>query len=264
MVLFWRTSLMVLALVAFAPAQNPTPDAPSPVARNLPATSDVRTGNGLEQDAPPRQQATPQLPDAPSTAVRLTTHQKFETFVKRTYSPYTFASAATNATWAQMWGGYYEYGGGMQGWGKRFGASLANTEIRTFFSSFALPVIFRQDPRYHPSNKQGVFPRAWYAGTRVLVTRSDDNREMFNYSQVLGVLFTSSVQNSYYPNRDRGLSETMTRFVGGMGSDATANVLREFSPDLKRFARKIIPKKAQNLEKRIPEPVRQGVGIALQ
>lgn len=263
MVLFWRTSLMVLALVAFAPAQNPIPDTPSAAARDLPATSDVRTGEGREQDCPPRQQAKPQLPDAPSMAVRLTPHQKFETFVKRTYSPYTFASAATNATWAQMWGDYYGYGGGMQGWGKRFGASVANTEVRSFFSSFALPVVFRQDPRYHPSAKQGVIPRAWYAGTRVLVTFSDDNREMFNYSEVLGVLFTSSVQNSYYPDRDRGLSETMTRFVGGIGSDATANLLREFSPELKRFARKIIPKKAQKLEKRIPEPVRDGVGIAL-
>jgi hypothetical protein len=215
-------------------------------------------------DAPaPQPQTKPQLPDAPSEAVRLTPHQKFETFVKRTYSPYTFASAAFSATWAQMWGDYYGYGGGMQGWGKRFGASVANAEVRSFFSSFALPVVFRQDPRYHPSRKHGLFPRAWYAGTRVVVARSDNGNEMFNYSEVLGVLFTSSIQNSYYPRRDRGLDETMQRFVGGIGSDATSNLLREFSPEIKKIARKIVPKRAQKLEEKIPEPVKQGVGIAM-
>jgi hypothetical protein len=212
---------------------------------------------------PPKAQATPRLPDAPSEAVRLTTHQKFETFVKRTYSPYTFASAGFSATWAQMWGDYYDYGGGMEGWGKRYGASLANTEIRSFFSSFALPVVFRQDPRYHPSKKKGLWPRTWYAGTRVFVTRSDNNRPMFNYSEVLGVLFTSSVQNSYYPRRDRGFPETLQRFIGGVGSDASSNLLREFNPEINKLARKIIPKKAQKWEEKLPESVKQGVGRAM-
>jgi hypothetical protein len=201
--------------------------------------------------------AEPRLPDAPSESARLTPHQKFETFVKRTYSPYTFASAAFNATWAQMWGDWDDYGGGMQGWGKRFGASLANTQVRSFFSSFALPVVFHQDPRYHPSRKHGFFPRVWYAGTRTIVTRSDAETPMFNYSEVFGVLFTSSIQNAYYPSRDRGLNETAERFIGGIGSDATSNMFREFSPELKRIARKVIPKRARKLEQRLPSSMRK-------
>jgi hypothetical protein len=166
------------------------------------------------------------------------------------------ASAAFNATWAQAVGDWYGYGGGMPGWGKRFGASLANTETRMMFSSFLLPVIFRQDPRYHPSKKQGLVPRAWYAGTRLVVTRSDDGNPMFNYSEVLGVLFTSSVQNAYYPERERGFGETMQRFMGGFTADATSNLLREFSPELKRAARKILPKRARKLQEKIPDPVK--------
>ncbi len=211
----------------------------------------------------PKQQPEPVLPNAPPYPAPLTSHQKFGAFVKRTYSPYTFASAAFGATWAQMWGDWYSYGGGMQGWGKRFGATMANTEGRMVFNSFLLPVIFKQDPRYFPSYKKGFVPRAWFAGTRVLVARGDDGSRMFNYSEVLGVLFMSSLQNSYYPTRDRGFAETVNRFVGGIGSDAGANVLREFSPELKHATRKIIPKRAQKLEKRIPGPVRQMGGPGL-
>lgn len=232
-------SLLLLAVsLATAQSQTAAPASPQPV-----------------------RQVDLKLPDAPSATDRLTPHQKFHIFVKRTYSPYTFASAAFNATWAQAWGDWYTYGGGMEGWSKRFGASLANTEARTFFSTFLLPVAFHQDPRYYPSHKQGFAPRAWYAGTRVLIGRSDDGNAMFNYSEVLGVLFTTSLQNSYYPRRDRGFNQTLNRFAGGISSDATAALLREFSPDIKRLARKIIPKRAQDMgdkmQQKIPDSVRK-------
>lgn len=264
--------LLLLSMCASAQTAATTPEPPpaNPYGQtaaeqdrqNVPSTNPIAVGNGPDTKTP-QSQATPQLPDAPPEAARLTTHQKFETFVKRTYSPYTFASAAFDATWAQMWSDYYGYGGGMEGWGKRFGASVANTEVRSFFSSFVLPVVFRQDPRVHPSHKQGLLPRTWYAGTRVFITRSDSGKPMFNYSEILGVLFTSSVQNSYYPARDRGLDETVQRFTGGISSDATSNLLREFSPEIHKLARKVVPKKAQRLEQKLPQPVKQGVGISM-
>jgi len=257
------TCICVLLLAAMALGQK---QAVAPVTQQPTTANTAAQGSGWpgtpkaqagQQGADPKQ-AVPQLPNAPSVT-RLTKHQKFETFVRRTYSPYTFASAAINATWAQAWGDWPTYGGGMQGWGKRFGASTADIETRSFFSSFALPVAFHQDPRYHPSHKDGVVPRAWYAATRILVTRSDDGSRMFNYSEVLGVLFTSSLQNAYYPRRDRGFGDTVQRFTGGLTSDATSNLLREFSPELKRFARRIVPKRAQKIEQKLPEPVRKTI-----
>jgi hypothetical protein len=55
-------------------------------------------------------------------------HCKFHLFVKQTYSPYTLASAGFEATWAQATAQWPQYGGGMAGFGKRFGATLAVTE----------------------------------------------------------------------------------------------------------------------------------------
>jgi hypothetical protein len=223
------------------------------------ATAQTQTAPPLPPATQAAQPADPKLPDAPSATDRLTPHQKFHKFVKRTYSPYTFASAAFGATWAQAWGDWYTYGGGMEGWGKRFGASLANTEGRLFFNSFLLPVVFHQDPRYFPSKKHGFGPRAWYAGTRVFVARSDDGDKMFNYSEVLGVLFMSSLQNSYYPREERGFPETFNRFAGGLGSDAATNVLKEFSPEIKRVVRKVIPKRAQKMEEKVEQKVEEKI-----
>ena len=191
------------------------------------------------------------LPDAPSAYEPLSAHQKFNLFLQRTYSPYTFASAAAEATWGQIWAQWPEYGGGMQGWGKRFGATLADTESRRFIQTFLLSTVLHQDPRYFYSQKKGFFPRGWYAATRVLVTREDDGYNAFNASEFLGALFTSSLQNAYYPRHERSLGDTMNRFGGALGSDATSNILREFWPDIRRIFRKHEPERVRKIEEKV-------------
>jgi hypothetical protein len=190
------------------------------------------------------------VPEAASRT--LTKHEKLQHWLHRTYSPYTFAGVTFDATWAQMWGDWPQYGGGMQGWGKRFGATLADTQTRTFFGQFFFPVLFHQDPRYFPSQKHGLIPRAWYAGTRVLITRRDGDGNTFNSSEFAAVLATAAVQNAYYPERDKGFNETMSRFIGGVGSDVTSNLLREFWPDIKKTFRRHEPEKVKQIEQKVP------------
>jgi hypothetical protein len=194
------------------------------------------------------------LLDAPSAYAPLSRHCKFELVLHQTYSPYTFASAAFDATWSQMWGQWPQYGGGMQGWGKRLGATLADVESRRFIQNFVLASMLHEDPRYFPSDKSGLVSRSWYAATRVLITRDDYGRDVFNQAEFLGVSFTSSLQNAYYPRPDRTLGGTMNRFVGTLSGDATTNILHEFTPDLKRLFHKRCPQSIQRFEARIPIP----------
>jgi hypothetical protein len=196
--------------------------------------------------------STVDLPEAPSAYVPLSGAQKFNLFLKSTYAPYTFFAAAIGATLAQAEGQWYGYGGGMPGWGKRFGATLADTESRRFIQGFVLSTTLHQDPRYFRSRKNKTIPRAWYAVTRVLVTKSDEGRDTFNTSEFLGALFTSSLQNAYYPERDRGFGNTMNRFLGALSSDASSNLLREFWPDMRRIFRKHAPEKIKEIERKLP------------
>jgi hypothetical protein len=184
----------------------------------------------------------------------LSAHCKFNLFLKQTYSPYTFASAGFQATWAQAMGQWPHYGGGMQGWGKRFGATLADTESRRFIQGFALSTILHQDPCYFPSYKRTLISRAWYAATRVVVTKNDNGNSAFNTSEFLGALFASSLQNSYYPRHDRTFADTMNRFGGALSSDAISDLLREFAPDMKRLFRKHAPKEIKRIEEKLPIP----------
>jgi hypothetical protein len=179
---------------------------------------------------------------------------KFHIFLATTHSPYTFVSAAFQATLDQAQDQWPHYGGGMQGWGKRFGATLADTESRRFIQTFALSTILHQDPRYFPSHRRTLISRSWYAVTRVVITRTDGGHNTFNTAEFLGTLFTSSLQNSYYPRHDRNFGETMSRFSGALSSDAIGNLVREFTPDMKRLFRKHAPKEILRIEEKLPIP----------
>ena len=179
---------------------------------------------------------------------------KFNLFLTQTHSPYTFMSAGFQATWAQAMGQWPHYGGGMEGWAKRFGATLADTESRRFIQTYALSTILHQDPRYFPSGKRAIIARVWYSTTRVVVTKSDNGNSTFNTSEFMGALLSSALQNTYYPRDDQTFADTMNRFGGALSSDAITDFLREFAPDMKRLFRKHAPNKILKIEEKLPIP----------
>jgi hypothetical protein len=223
-----------------------------PFDQEVTSSCSLRVPDIVPQPSGEGQGATPGR--APGAVPRLSARCKFKLFLTSTYSPYTFASAGFQATEAQATGQWPHYGGGTQGWAKRFGATLANTESRRFIQGFALSTILHQDPRYFPSPKRRLFSRAWYSATRVVITKNDNGDSTFNTSEFLGTLLTSALQNSYYPRHDRTFADTMNRFGGALSSDVIEDLLREFTPDMKRLFRKHAPKKILKIEEKLPVP----------
>lgn len=209
----------------------------------------------------PRQRAAATLPSAvqpvgpeesglqPSRPYqRLSNREKFNVFVQYTYSPYTFAGAAFDAGLAQAAGAWYSYGGGMEGYGKRYGASLADSESGAFFGRFLFPILLHEDPRYLRSTSKETMPRIGYALSRVLVTHDDSGNKRANFSLMLSVFAASGLANTYYPREERGFGDTAARAGGAFLSVAEMNLLREFWPDIMRKFRKHEPRRIQRLE----------------
>jgi len=236
----------VTASVGVGDRQNGPSDhlAPGPCSLRVPDTI-------TQSQATPAEATTP---TGSSIYTHLSPRCKLDLFVKQTYSPYTFASAAFGAIEAQATGQWPHYGGGLQGWGKRFGATLANTESRRFIQGFALSTMLHQDPRYFPSPERRLVSRAWYAATRIVITKNDHGDSTFNTSEFLGTLLSSALQNSYYPRHDRTFGDTMNRFSGALSSDVIGDLLREFAPNMKRLFRKHAPKKILKIEQKLPIP----------
>lgn len=234
---------MIVLGATFGSAQveNPSPPSTAPTPQAVAPCTPQPAPEQQQQMAaaePPRS-VTPVIPEAkgpqfPTPYQRLHPWEKFKVFLHSTYSPYTFAGAAFDAGMAQATGGWHSYGGGMNGYGKRYGASLADTESGAFFGRFLFPVLLHEDPRYLRSNSEGAKARIGYALSRVLVTHDDSGRKRPNFSLIFSAIAASSLANSYYPRENRGLGDTMARAGDGLLSTAEMNVLREFWPDINR------------------------------
>jgi len=157
---------------------------------------------------------------------------KFMLFVRDTFDPISFFEAAFNAGLDQASNRDPKFGQGAEAYGKRFGADFAGQTTGRFFTDFAYPTIFSEDPRYyrliHGSGRQRFF----HAVEHTFVAQRDSGKHMFNFSQWLGTVTAVGLNDVYHPGNERGFTPAL-RVTGyalatGMGFD----VLREFWPDI--------------------------------
>ncbi len=165
------------------------------------------------------------IPDA----VPLNSRQKFQLAWKTTLDPVTFAVSGIFAGVEQAQNTFRGYGQGAQGYGKRYGASLADSVTATFIASAILPSLFRQDPRYFYKGTGSKRSRLLYAMATAVICKGDNGHWQPNYSNILGNLAAGGISNLYYPVTDRnGAGLTFENGLIGIGSTAVANVLQEF------------------------------------
>lgn len=178
------------------------------------------------------------IPDA----VPLSPKQKFELAWKTSTDPVTFGLVGAIAGIQQAANTYREYGQGAQGYGKRYGASYADTVIGTFIGGAALPSLLKQDPRYFYKSKGSVRERFLYAVANAVICKGDNGHWQPAYSAILGSLAAGGISNAYYPPNDRGAGLTFENTLIGIGESAGANVLQEF------VIPKITPKKPSHAQ----------------
>ncbi len=167
--------------------------------------------------------------------------QKYQLSMRSILDPVSFLSVAGIAGAEQYQNIFPSFGGGIEGYGKRYGAAFANHASSTLLGRAVFPSLFHQDPRYFYKGKGSVRSRFFYAISAAVIARGDNGRWQPNYSRVLGNFSAAALSNLYYPASDRGGSLVLLNGLAGTGGDAAANLIREFL--LKRFTTHV-PKSA--------------------
>jgi hypothetical protein len=150
--------------------------------------------------------------------------QKFQLGIRSVFDPVAFLSVGAVAGVQQSRNVFPAYGGGVEGYWKRYGANFANHAIGIWLGKAVYPSIFHQDPRYFYKGKGSIGSRALYAISAAVIARGDDGRWEPNYSRVLGNFSAAAVSNLYYPPADRGASLTHLTVCGQEA--AASNLIR--------------------------------------
>ncbi|HEY9137160.1 MAG TPA: carboxypeptidase-like regulatory domain-containing protein [Terriglobus sp.] len=159
----------------------------------------------------------------------LSKKEKFHLAWRSTLDPVNIGGVALLAGIEQERNTYPGYGKGASGYAKRYGAGFADGATATFLGGAVLPIVFRQDPRYRFQGSGSTMSRARHAVASVVICRSDTNKTMFNYSNVLGNFAAAGLSNWYYPASDRnGAGLTMRNASIGLAFGAFGALMQEF------------------------------------
>jgi hypothetical protein len=158
--------------------------------------------------------------------------EKFHLFAQDSIEPVTFVGAAFDSGIAQARDDDPSFGQGAAGYGKRYGAALADSVSSDFFHTYLFPVVFRQDPRYYRRLEGSATSRLGHAVSHVFVAESDSGRKMFNFSEWLGTISATALSNTYHPGNSRGAGPACRRVGVSIAWDMGFDVLREFWPEI--------------------------------
>jgi hypothetical protein len=165
----------------------------------------------------------------------LTTKEKFKVVTKGSFDYVQIPWYAFLAGISQAEDSEEGYGQGAAGYGKRFGAYFADGTIENYMTGAILPSLLRQDPRYFQSGKGSFMHRTGYSVNRIFLTRGDNGRQQFNYSEVFGSAISAGISTySYHPHADRTLPNAVSVWGTQVGYDTITLVVKEFWPDIRR------------------------------
>lgn len=134
-----------------------------------------------------------------------------------------------------------EFGQGLKGYAKRYGASYADQAIGNLLTEGLYPAMLHEDTRYFRKGDGRKWGRFGYAASRVIVNRTDKGTWAFNAAEWLGSGSAVAISNLYYPPETRNVSDNTQKLLIQVATDSFSNVLKEFWPDLKR---KLLSKKS--------------------
>jgi hypothetical protein len=125
--------------------------------------------------------------------------------------------------WQRSWSGF----------GKRYLQREADVAISSSIEA-GVGAVTGEDPRYIPSHRGGVWPRARYAMKTVLLAPRHDDRLAPAWGRVAGNVFNNLIENTWLPPSATTGSATTWRVAGGFAGRLIGNLWGEFWPDVRK------------------------------
>lgn len=164
----------------------------------------------------------------------LSSGQKFRLFFRSATDPWPFVLTGFVAGIGQAQNSNPEWGQGMQGYAKRFGAGYSDYFIGNFFGNAVLTAALKEDPRYFQKGTGRPLNRFLWAAASTVWCKRDNGTWGPNYANVGGNMIGAAIGRAYYPASGRTVSDTITDGLTVTVEGAVGAEVIEFWPDLVR------------------------------
>jgi hypothetical protein len=137
------------------------------------------------------------------SAPPLTRKQKFNLGLHEQFDPVSIGIDAVVAGVEQAANSFPGYHQGLEGYGRRFGATLGDSGSDTLLRHAVYASLFHQDPRYFYNGKGTITHRALYALSTAFISKGDNGQWQPAYASLAGNLSSGALSNLYYPAGNR-------------------------------------------------------------
>lgn len=201
------------------------PSNQNPTFNNLPSTNNQT----------PRSQAPGSLPRVATVQpAPMTGHEKLRHYLRTTYGPASWGYTAFTAGVSQANGTVNQWGGGMEGYGKRYGSSFGQRAIyRSIWQG--LGYLAHEDPRYFRSNQSGIWSRSFYAAKQSFISHKDSGGTRIGYTKIIGAFGAGTISRQWYPDSYHTASDYVTAGFISLGWNMAKNTFNEFWPDIRKW-----------------------------
>ena len=214
-----RLALFVTLLLSFpisATCQQPVADAP-PIGPEQPTASQPLTALNY-------------TPPTPA--------DRWDWIVDGTVGPRSLLVVGPLATiWQTGFNTPSEWGRTWTGVEKRYGEREADVAISNSLEA-GLGALWGEDPRYVPSGRRGIWPRARYAIKTAFVAQRRDGHLAPAWGRYAGNVVNNIIENAWLPPSVTTTRQTIFRSALGLAGRLGGNAWDEFWPDVYRRLRK--------------------------
>ena len=179
--------------------------------------------------------------DPPVTAetyVPVTPAQRMDWIVDGTIGKRSLTVVGPLATaWQTAFNTPEEWGRGFSGIARRYAQREADVAISNTIEA-GLGALWGEDPRYIPSGRKGIWPRARYAMKTVFLAQRRDGSLQPAWGRYAGNTLNNLIENTWLPPSMTTGRQTALRSGLGMLGRLGGNAWEEFWPDVVRRFRK--------------------------
>ncbi len=174
----------------------------------------------------------------PGEYVTLTGQQRISLFERQTFTtPNPWFRTFVSAGMAQIQGRQHSWGGGVEGFSKRYASQYATYVIRNSFLSLGAWGL-GHDTRYVPAHSKKVMPRIGHAIMQNLLTVNREGKTTLHISRIVSGYGAGMIATNWQPNSKwsaQGIRAGNEQLIYG----AIFNVGREFSPEVDKLIKRV-------------------------
>ncbi len=126
------------------------------------------------------------------------------------------------------------WGQGARGFSKRFGTRVAQSMTKGTGQAL-VGALFKEDPRFFVSRKQGFWPRFGFALAHTLIVKNDNGRQQLSAGRLAGAFSSGFVGMAWTPGPINSVDNALVRTGTAMGGVLAGSLWTEFQPDVMKL-----------------------------